>query len=116
DRPYVLELHTFLAAATASTYAIGRPAAIGVTPTAPVTVIAEDPAHPAGTVTTAVAWGTGPTVPANFFRAISLPATVGAGVIWTFPRGMLIPVSCGLVCWNLATNSAAVDNVAVVDE
>jgi len=116
DRPYVTELHIFLAAATASTYAIGRPAAIGVTPTSPVTVIAEDPAHPAGTVTTAVAWGTGPTVPVNFFRAIGLPATIGTGIIWTFPRGLVIAVSSSIVYWNLATNSAAVDNVVVVDE
>lgn len=114
----LLEQHTFLAAATASTYGIGRPAAIGITPTSPVTVLSEDIANGAvltGTVTTAVAWGTGPTVPAQFFRRISLPATIGSGIIWTFPRGIAIPVSGEIVLWNLATNGV-VDAVAVVEE
>lgn len=115
DRLYVLEIGVFLAAATASTYAIGRPAAIGVTPTSPVTVLAEDPAAPAGTGTTALAWGTGPTVPTAFFRRVSFPATIGSGVIWTFPRGLIIPVSSSLVLWNAATNGV-VDVYAVIDD
>lgn len=116
DRAYIVEAGIFLAAATASTYGLGRPAAIGVTPTSPVTVLAEDPALPAGTVTTAVAWGTGPTVPVNFFRRIALPATIGVGVIWAFPRGLCIAVSSSMVFWNIATNANAVDNHVVVDE
>ena len=115
DRPRVMEIGIFLAAATASTYGIGRPAAIGVTPTAPVTVLAEDPGDATGTVQTALAWGTGPTVPANFFRRIALPATIGTGVIFTFPRGLLIAVSSALVLWNIATNGV-VDAHVVVDE
>lgn len=116
DRASVMELDIFLGAATASRYGIGRPAAIGITPTSPVTVLAEDPASPAGTVTTALAWGTAPTVPANFFRAIALPATIGTGVIWTFPRGLQIAISSSIVFWNLATNAADVENAVVVDE
>ena len=115
DRGYVMEIGVFMAAATASTYGIGRPAAIGVTPTSPVTVIAEDPGNPAGTVTSALAWGTGPTAPATFFRRISLPATIGTGVIWTFPRGLVIGVSNSIVLWNLATNGV-VDAYAIIDE
>lgn len=114
----LFEAHLFLAAATASTYGLGRPAAVGVTPTSPVTVLSEDIANGAvltGTVTTALAWGTKPTVPANFFRRISLPATIGSGVIWTFPRGLAIPVTGEIVWWNLATNGV-VDAVAVVEE
>jgi hypothetical protein len=111
-----LEFHAFNGAATASFYALGRPAAIGVTPTSPVTVLAEDPAEAAGTLNTAVAWGTGPTVPANFFRAILLPATIGTGVIWTFPRGLVIAISSSLVLWNLAASSAVLDTVVVGDE
>jgi hypothetical protein len=114
----LLEAHLFLAAATTSTYGLGRPAAVGVTPTSPVTVLSEDIANGAvltGTVTTALAWGTKPTVPAQFFRRISLPATIGSGVIWTFPRGLAIPVTGEIVWWNLATNGV-VDAVAVVEE
>jgi|SRR6266850_1822442 len=116
DKPFVMELHIFLAAATASTYGIGRPAAIGVTPTTPVTVLQEDPGDPAGTVTTALAWGTAPTAPVDFFRAIGLPAVIGTGIIWSFPRGLRIAISSSIVFWNLATNANAVDNVVVVDE
>jgi hypothetical protein len=115
DQAVVLEIGIFLAAATASTYGIGRPAAIGVTPTTPITVLAEDSGSPAGTAQTALAWATPPTVPANFFRRVAFPATIGSGVIWTFPRGLTIPVSSSLVIWNLATNGV-IDAYVVIDE
>jgi hypothetical protein len=106
DRGKVLEAGWCLNAATASTHGIGRPAAIGVTPTSPITWLAEDPAEPAGTCQTALAWGTGPTVPANFFRRVALPAVAGAGVILTFPNFLVIAVSSSLVIWNIAASSA----------
>jgi hypothetical protein len=115
NRARLMEMNITLAAATASVYGIGRPAAIGVTPTSPITVLAEDPADPVGTVQTALAWGTAPTVPANFFRRIALPATIGTGRTWVFPRGLIIAVSSALVLWNLATNSV-VDCDVIVDE
>lgn len=115
DACAVLEIGIFLAAGTASTYGIGRPAARGVTPTSPITVLPEDGNAPPGTVQTALAWGTGPTVPVNFLRRSSFPATVGSGIIFTFPRGLLIPISSSLVLWNLATNGV-VDVYIVIDE
>lgn len=115
DRPRIMELGITINAATASVFGLGRPAAIGITPTTPVTLLAEDPGDPAATVVCALAWATGPTVPANFFRRISLPATVGAGVIWTFPRGLVIPISSSLVLWNITGNSVA-DVYVVGDE
>ncbi len=123
-RVAVREIGIFLAAATASVYGIGRPAAIGVTPTAPVTVLAEDPAEPAGATVTAVAWGTGPTVPAQFLRAVGLAAAIGNGVIWTFgPRELIIGQAAGvaaavtsLVVWNITANSAATDIYFRVEE
>lgn len=115
DRPRLLELGISQVNATASVFGLGRPQAIGVTPTSPVTVLAEDTGDPAGTVTTALAWGTDPTVPVDFFRRVAFPATVGAGVIWTFPRGLVIPVSSGFVLWIIATASVA-DVWIVVDE
>ncbi len=117
DRVRVLEIGVFLGAATASRYGLGRPQAIGVTPTSPVTVLAGDPADAAGTTTVAVAWGTAPTVPLNFFRRAVFPASIGAGVIWTFPSGGLtIAVSSSLVLWNLAVNSADTEVYWVTDE
>lgn len=115
DRARLMELGIFLAGATASTFGLGRPQAIGVTPTSPQTFLGEDSAEPAATLTSALAWGTGPTVPVNFLRRISLPATVGTGVIWTFPRGILIPVSSSLILWNISATAVA-DVYAVIDE
>jgi hypothetical protein len=55
-------------------------------------------------------------VPTAFFRRIALPATIGAGVIWTFPRGLVLATSASLLVWNLATNSANTNVHVVVDE
>ena len=115
DRPRVVEVGVFMAAATASTYGLGRPQAIGVTPTAPVTVLAEEVADAAGTAQTALAWATGPTVPVQFFRRWAGPATIGTGIIWTFPRGLTVAVSSSIVIWNIAANGV-VDCYVVVDE
>lgn len=108
DRIFVKEVGIFLAAATASSFGIGRPAAIGVTPTSPVTGTPMDPGNPAGTGQGAVAWGTGPTVPVVFIRRYSVPATIGTGIVFVFAEpGLIIPISSSLVVWNLATNGVA---------
>lgn len=109
DRLRLRQISIALGAATASTFGIGRPAAIGVTPTSPVTGVAMDPGDPAGTGQGAVAWGTGPTVPAVFIGRIALPAAIGNAWVWTFAPGqeLVIPVSGSLVVWNLATNAVA---------
>lgn len=106
DRTALLELGAWLNAATASVYGLGRPAARGVTPTSPITWLAEDENAPAGTVQTALAWGTAPTVPGNFFRRVGLPATIGAGFLMAFPRGLICAVSASFVLWNIGTDGA----------
>jgi len=115
DRPRIKEIGVTINAATASVFGLGRPQAIGITPTSPVTVLAEEVADPVGTAQLALAWATPPTVPVNFFRRVSLEARIGAGVIWTFPRGLVIPISSSIVLWNITTVSAA-DVWVVVDE
>lgn len=112
----LLEIGFFLAAATASQIGLGRPAAIGDTPTSPVDFLPEDPNDvlASGVIQSAVAWGTKPTVPTAFLRRISLPATIGAGVIWTFPQGMVIPASGSIVLWNIGASSV-LDAYAVVE-
>lgn len=115
-RAKIYEIGITLAAATASTFGLGRPAAKGVTPTSPVNFQVEDPNDilASGVVQSALAWGTDPTIPANFFRRMSLPATVGVGVIWSFPKGLVIPVSSSIVIWNLSAVAVA-DMYAVVE-
>jgi hypothetical protein len=114
----MLECGISINAATASVFGFGRPAAIGITPTSPVTVLAEDGGNTAaGNTTTALAWGTAPTAPTNFFRRVSLPATVGAGIIWTFPRGVIVLKANTSVLWNPSGGSNSVADVwNVVDE
>lgn len=114
DIPRLMELGVWMAAATASIFGLGRPQAIGGSPTTPVTVIAEDPSDPAGSLATALAWGTPPTVPLYFFRRINLPATIGAGVILTFPRGLKIAVSNSVVLWNITATGVA--DVHIVED
>jgi len=115
-RPKIMEAEIFLAAATAGSYGIGRPAAAGITPTSPVALLLEgaDTAG-AGVTTTALAWGTSPTAPTDFFRRIAFPATIGTGVIWTFPQGIWIAASATLTYHNIAT-PAVLDVTVVSDE
>lgn len=109
SRIYVKELAIFMAAATASTFGLGRPAAIGITPTTPVLGQAHDPDDVAAVAATALAWATKPTAPTSsiYLRRIGLPAAIGAGVIWTFNDPLVIDVSSSLVIYNLATNGVA---------
>lgn len=119
----LLECGLTLAVATASSYGLGRPGAVGVTPTSPITVLATNPSETAGTATTAVAWGTGPTVPTQFLRRITLPAVIGAGIIWTWPEyrfiigpGSAAAAVASAVIWNLATNGNALDLYFALDD
>lgn len=117
NSPKLMEYGINLGAATASTYGIGRPGNDGsVAQTSAVLFLAENPADPAAQTGTAVAWGTAPTVPTNFARRCYLPATIGAGIIWTFPRGFTLPTSKGIVNWNIAASSANTAIWAVIDE
>ena len=117
NSPRLMELFLNLGAATASTYGLGRSANSGSTAqTTPVNVLAENPNDPAGQSTCAVAWTTAPTVPVNFFRRAFLPATIGAGVIFTFPRGLIIAPSGSICLWNIAASSASTNIHCVLDE
>lgn len=111
----LLELRISLVAATATTLGLGRPAAIGVTPTTPITLKAEREAAGVALAKSAVAWATKPTIPAAFLRRAGLPATIGANVEWKFEKGIVVPAGGSIILWNLATNSI-LDVLAVIDE
>jgi hypothetical protein len=95
-----------LQAATASTYGLGRPAAVGTTGTNNAAV----PAEPAGAATTALVllagWGVAPTAPTSFIRRAGFPATAGSFENWDFD-GWVIPPGGSLVLWNIAGNGVA---------
>ena len=116
NKPRIMEVGISQNVATAGVYGLGRPAAIGSTPTTPQNFVAEgDASAPTSLTTAAVAWGTGPTVPTNFNRRISCAATIGVGVIWTFPRGLDIAVSNSIIIWIIAT-APVCDVWSVIDE
>ena len=55
-----------------------------------------------------------PKVPSAFLRRISLPGTTGTGVIWTFPKGITVPVSNSLALWNI-TDGGLLDTYSVFE-
>lgn len=117
NSPRVMELYINLGAATASAYGIGRPGNDGsVAQTSGLALLAENLGDPTGQTTTAIAWSTAPTVPTTFLRRVTLPATIGAGVIFTYPRGLVLAVTKGIVLWNITANSASTNVHLVADE
>lgn len=114
--PRLMEWGVVLAAATASVYALNRPTANG-TRTSPVALLLESEAGttPASECDSALAWSAEPTEATDSFRRVGFPATIGTGVIWTFPRGIAMGASGSLILLNLGTNGV-VDSYCVVDE
>jgi len=114
-RPRILEIGLSQVTAVAGTYGLGRPAAVGVDPV-PVLFSAELVGDHVSTVNGAVAWSTtAPTVPTLYLRRVTCPATIGAGVIWTFPRGLYIAATLSIVIWVIAT-APVCDVWCVLDE
>jgi hypothetical protein len=114
-RPRLLELSMIQATATAMSLGVGRPAAIGVTPTSPVTMLRDEVADPVGTTQIALAWATSPTAPVAYHRRYNTAATIGVGMIFTSPRGFVVPISSSWVIFNI-TASVAMDVNANADE
>jgi hypothetical protein len=112
----VMEFGYFNGAATACVVGLGRTANTP-TLTGGVAFLAEDEGRPTGLTQSAVAFGTAPTVPTQFFRRFSLAALVGAAAVFTFPRGITLAAAGAAICaWNITANSAVVDIHCVVDE
>jgi hypothetical protein len=115
-RPKVLELSIIQATGTAQSLGLGRPQAQGVTP---VNVLfqCDDLLDGGGTsvMNASLSWATSPTVPLIFHRRWNSAATIGVGMVWTFPRGLVLPVSASLVIWNITT-AVACDVNCVLDE
>jgi hypothetical protein len=117
NKPALMEWGYFNGAATACVVGLGRSANIP-TIVAGVAFLPElEAATPVGLTQGGVAFGTTPTVPAQFFRRFSLAALVGAAVVYTFPNGLWLPPGGqAMVAWNITANSAVVDIHAVVSE
>jgi hypothetical protein len=112
-RPRMLELSYIQLTAVASQIGLGSPQAVANTPTN-VLFVQDDPADVNATTNGAIAWNTSPTVPTVYRRRWN-GTLASVGVVWTFPRGLVIPASGAFVLWNIATTVAA-DVNCVIDE
>jgi hypothetical protein len=115
----IRQIEMYNNAATASPAQLIRPSNTPVATTSQLGV-AEDGASgvPASTVNADTGWSTAPTVGTNPMNKGALPATLGAGLIWTFDRynGVIIPVSSYIVVWNYGASAGGVLNCTVVWE
>jgi hypothetical protein len=102
--------------AAATDIGLGRPAAVSLTPTT-VVPQAEDTSSAAAACTGQIAASTKPTAPALYLRRFGIPATLGAGVIWTFPNGLVVPTGpAELVAWNIGAATSTFSGYFVYDE
>lgn len=111
-RPRVLEIGIIQVTATAESLGLGRPQAIGLTP-ANVLFQVDEPGDQPSLMNASLSWATSPTVPLIYHRRWNSAATAGVGIVWTFPRGLVIPVSSSLVLWNITTAVACDVNCAL---
>jgi len=105
-RARIMEVGIIQVTATAQSLGLGRPQAQGITPV-DVLFQPDDPADPTSTMEGALSWATSPTVPLVFHRRWNSAAAAGVGIIWTFPRGLVVPVSASIVLWNITTALAS---------
>jgi hypothetical protein len=104
-RNSILEIGITALAATSIALGLGIPQARGtVLPGYNWPFVPEERTDPTQVSSTVicVAWQIAPTVPLQFFRRIFNVAGVGNGIIWTFARGLVIPINGSMVLWNNA--------------
>ena len=113
-RAKILEISYISATATVQSIGLGRAQAVGITPV-PVAFQADDPGDPASLMTASLSWATSPTTPLIFLRRWNGAATIGVGIVWTFPRGLVIAISSAMVLWNISLTVAS-DVNCILDE
>ena len=107
-RPHILELSFVSAVTTAAAWSIGlgRPASFAPVNQVGNSFIMDDPTEAPSQNVAYVNWVSSPTSPSFFLRRSSfISVVVGTGVIWTFPRGLPMPIGGSMVIWNITTVS-----------
>jgi hypothetical protein len=116
--PKILEVSvTCGSAAAGAAFGLGR-AGNGSSPIqlAPIYLLSEADTSSSLTTSCATAWTVAPTIPAQMFRRNVSNATVGGGVIWTFPRGLRVENGTSMVLWNILTNSPLFFATWIIDD
>src|SRR4051794_10299433 len=102
----VWEIHAFAETAVAGTLGLVRSASVGAvfTSTTPQTEDGNNATAAGAQCLVDTAATTAPTQAPTpvYLRRAALPATIGAGIIWQFPDGLVVPVSSGLLVWQLS--------------
>ena len=116
----VFEVGVFAATAVAGEVGVGRPAAIAVTPATPIGPVAAgggyDNVSGAGNALVDTTWATAPTAPAIPWRRYPIPATIGAGIVWQWPEGIVVPAGGALVIWQYSALAVTYDWHFAIDE
>lgn len=97
----VYEIGVSVSTAVSGEVGLMRPANTPTVPTGGQVGSANDTSYAAGLAVTANAWTVAPTAGTGMRRMV-LPATIGAGVIWTWPNGLVVPTSGFLVVWQFS--------------
>lgn len=109
----ILEISYVGSTGTAVSVGWGRPNAAAVTPGTSSVFVRDDSADPACVTNIDLTWGTSPTAPTTYHRRWNGAATIGVGIIFTFPRGIVIPVSGTFVAFNITAGVAADHNITI---
>ncbi len=107
DRARIRQIDIYTNAATSSSVGLVRSATVGTSSTSALGQ-AWDASDTAAVTSVDTAWSVAPTVSTNvFLKRYVAPATAGSGVIWTFPSGLVVPVSGSLLLWNYGASAGS---------
>ena len=106
DRARIRQIDVYTNAATASSVGLVRSASVG---TATTSVLGQtwDPADTVAVTSVDTAWSAAPTAGSVFLKRYVAPAAAGNGVIWTFPSGLIVPVSGSILLWNYGASAGS---------
>lgn len=116
QRVELLELGVAVSTGPPSTnpqFRLVRAATLG-TSTATVTPQPEDPGNAPAVTLLDTTWSTAPTLAANDLRSFPVPASIGAGIVWTwYDKPLTIPISGGLCIVNLNATGATLGSFSI---
>lgn len=116
QRVELLELGVAVASGPPTTnpqFRLNRPTAVG-TSTATVTPQAEDPGNAAAVTLLDTTWSTPPTLGGTDLRSFPVPASIGAGIVWTwYDKPLTIPLGAGLCIVNLNATGATLGSFSI---
>lgn len=114
-RARIRQIDAYVNAATASSVGLVRSASVG---TASTSVLGQawETGDAAAVSNVDTAWSAAPTAGSVFLKRYVSPATIGSGVIWTFPAGLVVPISSSILLWNYGGSAGSALSVTITWE